>query len=252
MRAVVEDMLSGKPEGFKPTFEQGIKLRSFFRELGDTDGLPNSQQAAFKQMSAAADSAMESTANKIGATQNWRDANAGWKDYTSRYGDPQSPFYRILRQQDPAKITRSILNNGSAHDIELLKNQGMDAAVEPIKRQVIQDIAQNKFTVGRDGLGGYSDSFLNTLFGPAGKKELYLKADIARRIGWDANPSRTSDVMLGAEQLGNASKMAQFAGAAKVSMPRNPTSYLPGKSTYGQRIPLSGLMNLRNSSDEEQ
>ena len=37
MRGVVEDLLSGKPEGFKPTVGQTIQLRKLFRDLGDPD-----------------------------------------------------------------------------------------------------------------------------------------------------------------------------------------------------------------------
>jgi hypothetical protein len=189
MSAVVEDMLSGKPEGFQPTFEQGIKLRSFFRELGDTEGLPNSQQAAFKQMSSATDSAMQTTAQNLGANQQWRDANAGWKDYAQKYGDTQSPLYKILKTQDPKQITNSILNRGSAADIETLQKEGMDSATDALKRQVIEDVARNKFNAGRNGLGGYSDSFIQTLFGPDEAKELYLKGEIGRRFNWQMNPS---------------------------------------------------------------
>lgn len=252
MRAVVEDMLSGKPEGFQPTFEQAIKLRSFFRELGDTERLPNSQQAVFRQMSNAADVAAESTANKIGAADQWRQANAGWKDYTQKYGDTQSPLYKILRTQDPKQITDSILSRRSAADVETLKNEGMSAALEPIKRQVIEDVARNKFGVGKNGLGGYSDAFLNTLFGPQGLKELYLKADIGRRFNWEMNPSGTSNVMLGESQVVHPepSKLGLLYGAAKVSQPRPALSYLknrqltsnPTAGRLAAGIPLSNFL----------
>jgi hypothetical protein len=243
MKAVVSDLLGadGKPEGFQPTFEQAIKLRSMFRELGETPDLPNSQQGIFRQMSKSIDSAMEKTADNAGRADDWRDANAGWKDYTQKYGDRQSPLYKILNQKDPALITRQLLNRGSAADVETLNKEGMATATDALKRQVIEDIARNKFTVGRDGLGGYSDSFLNTLFGPQALKELYVKSEIGRRFTWEMNPSGTSNVMLGESQLTHPqiTKLAAFPLAAKASMPRPATAYLPRPAL---QVPLITLL----------
>jgi hypothetical protein len=237
MRAVVEDLLSGKPEGFKPTFEQSIQLRKFFRDLADTEGLPSRTEALYKSMEKTVGKAMDGTARKLGSFKEWDAANQGWKEYTAQYGDKQSPLYKILNQKDPAKITRDLMNRGSAADIETLTKEGMTSALEPLRRQVLQDIARNKFTVGRDGVGGYSDSFLHQLFGPTGKKELYLKADLARRMNWEPNPSGTGGVNLAGEQLSKPSKIAQLFGAAKMSMPRPAGSFLP--STAPPRYNLS-------------
>lgn len=236
MRAQVEEMLS--PTGTKAplTFDQSIALRSFFREMGDAEGLPNRLEGAFKQLAKSADSAMESAAQKGGFDKEWRSANEGWKDYTGKYGDKQSPLYRILRQADPAKVTRDLMNRASANDIEILQNEKMDGAIEALRRQVVQDIARNKFTVGRGGLGGYQDSFLQQLFGKAGAKELYLKADLARRMNWDPNPSGSGGQLLVGEQLGKPSKVAQLFGAAKLSMPRPAAGYLPKGSPTPYRI----------------
>lgn len=227
MKAVVEDLLSGKPEGFTPSFQQGIQLRSFFRDLGDTEGLPTKTQAIYKQMAHAVDAAMESTAEQLQSVNEWRAANAGWKDYTGKYGNPQSPLFKILKQSDPATVTRQILNRGSAADIEALQNEKVN--LEPLKRQVIEDVAKNNFGIGKDGLGGYSHAFLNTLFGPEATKELYLKADLGRRFRWEVNPSGTSNVMIGESQLlhPEPSKLGLLAGAAKASMPQNPKNFLP-------------------------
>jgi hypothetical protein len=242
MHATVEEMLS--PTGMKTPlkFEQGIALRSLFRDLGDVEGLPNRLDAAYKTMTKATDSAMESAAKDAGFDKEWRDANAGWKDYVQKYGDKQSPLYKVLRQQDPAKITRGLMNNGSARDIEILKNEGMTAALEPLKRQVIQDIARNKFTVGRDGLGGYSDSFLKTLFGDGAVKELYLKADLSRRLNWSQNPSNTGGTLLTAEQIGKPSKIARLFAAAKTSMPRDPLSFVSDAKPTPQLLEKHGAI----------
>ena len=229
MRAVVEDMLSGKPEGFNPTFNQAIQLRKFFRDMGDTQGLPNQTQAMFKQMSGAVDGAMQSTASQLNAAADWRSANAGWKDYATKYGDPQSILYKIGRQQDPTKIV-TMLQNAPATDIMTVKQEMGDAALEPLRRQVIQDIAQSRFNIGHDGIGGYSDQYLKALFPPEQVKELYLKGDLANRLKYDPNPSGTAGGLQALEQLtfGNQGKMAI---AARLSMPKDALSYLPEGST---------------------
>ncbi len=254
MRAVIDDLLSGKPEGFKLTFEQGIKLRSLFRELGDTEGLPNSAQGIMKSMSKTVDSAMESTAGKLDATGDWRNANAGWKDYQSKYGDTQSPLYKILNQRDPALVTRGILNRASAADIMTMKAEGMDSALEPLRRQVIEDVARNNFRAGGNGLGGYSDSFLNQLFDKASLKELYVKSDIGRRFNFQLNPSGTSNVLIGESQLlhPEPSKWGIPMGAAKASMPQNPMNFLQANpSRYMPTMPLSNLLGLPKGDSEQ-
>ena len=230
MRAVVSDLLSGNPEGFKPTFAQTIQLRKFFHDLGVTEGLPNQAQAMFKQMSGVTDKAMEATAGspQYNATADWRAANAGWKDYATKYGDPQSILYKIGRTQDPTRIV-TMLQNAPATDILTVKREMGNAALEPLRRQVIQDIAQSRFNIGHDGIGGYSDSYLKALFPAEQVKELYLKGDLANRLKFDPNPSGTAGGLQSLDQLklGNQAKMTT---AAKLSMPKDALSYLSDSS----------------------
>jgi len=67
-------------------------------------------------------------AKDSGYTDQWRTANKGWKDFNQTFGDRQSPLYRTLNQKDPARVTRDILNRGSAADIGVLKKAGVDLA----------------------------------------------------------------------------------------------------------------------------
>jgi hypothetical protein len=244
MRAVVSDLLSGNPEGFKPTFNQAIQLRKFFRDLGETDGLPSQAQAMYKGMSKAVDSSMESTASSLNSADDWRAANAGWKDYATKYGDPQSILYKIGRTQDPTKIV-TMLQNAPATDVLTVKQEMGNAALEPLRRQVIQDIAQSRFNIGHDGIGGYSDSYLKALFPPEQVKELYLKGDLANRLKYDPNPSGTGSNLAATSQLtlGNQAKMS---AAAKLSMPRDPLSFLqdagvrPSRPSLPRPVSISG------------
>jgi hypothetical protein len=240
MRAVVEDLLSGKPEGFAPTVAQTIQLRKFFRDLGDTEGLPDKTQATYQKMENSASSALDAHAAAKGASDDWQAANAGWKDYKQKYGDVKSPLYKIINQRDPTKIVAQ-LSNAPATDIELLKNEGMTAALEPLKRQVIQDIARSRFRIAHDGLGGYDDAYLKALFSPAEVKELYLKADLANRLQYDPNPSGTGGAASSISQLGFWNQ-AKMSAAAKLSMPRDALSYLPARAVPAVRTtPFAAL-----------
>lgn len=242
MRAVVEDLLSGKPEGFKPTVSQAIQLRSFFREMGETEGLPNQTQGIFRQMSQAADSTAEAGTAQYGGAEDWRAANAGWKDYATKYGNPQSVLYKVLRQNDPVR-TVTMLQNAPATDIATMKAEGMDAALEPLRRQVVQDIAKSRFNIAHDGVGGYSDAYLKALFSPEQVKELYLKADLAGRLKYDPNPSGTAAGLQSLDELklGNQAKMTT---AAKLSMPRDPLSFLPSTKSLPGRSALPAPISI--------
>ena len=228
MKALVEDLLSSKPEGFAPTVAQAIQLRKFFRDLGDTEGLADKTQSTYQKLENASSSALDAHAAKLNASDDWQAANAGWKDYKQKYGDPKSALYKLIAQKDPTKIVAQ-LQNAPATDIELLKNEGMTAALEPLKRQVVQDIARSRFRIAHDGLGGYDDSYLRALFSPAEVKELYLKADLANRLQYDPNPSGTGANISSLSQLGFWNQ-AKMSAAAKLSMPRDALSFLPQKA----------------------
>lgn len=230
------------------TFKDLMKVRSDAIADGGAmarAGAPSEVQGLYRGLASDVDSVMASEAQKQGFAADWRQANAGWKDYLNKYDDPQSPLYRILNQRDPARVTRDILTRGSAADVEAMKNESMQPALEALKRQTIIDISNRGFKVTGDGLGGYSDAFLHTLFGAAGKKELYLNGELARRMGFQQNPSGTSNVMLGADQLSaTPSKWMAPVGAARLSMPRSANSFIP-KATPKLALPqVAGATSL--------
>lgn len=227
-------------------FQTLLKMRSDALQDGNAlakAGAPDEVQGMYRKISAQLDSLAEQTANKFGALKDWREANAGWREYQTKYNDPTSPLYQAAKQTDPAKITQSILNRGSASDIELLKSEHMEPAIEAIRRQAITDIANRGFRVQGDGLGGYSDTFLNSLFGPKGTKELYLNGELARRMKFQLNPSGTSNVMLGLEQATNPKALVGSALFGKAAMPRPAGSYLPTKAAVRPSSPASAALS---------
>lgn len=228
-------------------FQTLLKMRSDAIQDGDVlahNGAPNEVQGMYRKVAQQLDSLAESTANKFGVADQWREANAGWREYQTKYNSPQTPFSQLLGQSDPAKVTRSILNRGSASDIETMKSENMNAAVEAIRRQVITDIANRGFRVQGDGLGGYSDNFLNSLFGPKGTKELYLNGDLARRMKFELNPSGTSNVVVGLEQATNPRALIASTIFGKAAMPHPAASYLPSRYSLPPQNPIGSLMGV--------
>lgn len=231
------------------TFGDAAQLRSFFRDMGATYGaeLPARYQGMWKKLTGDVDGAMDQSATQAGFSQEWRAANQGWKDYAQTYGDRSSPLYRVLNAADPTKVTRSLLNNSSVADVNALQKEGIDLG--PLKRQVVNDISRQGFTVKQDGLGGYSNDFLRNLFGPSQTKELYLNADIGRRLGFEVNPSGTSNVLANIAQMTNPKVLAAMTGAAKVSAPRGAATFIPQAPAT---VPLSRLGGIAAASTASQ
>ena len=233
-----------------------LKVRSDAIQDGNAlsrAGAPNEVEGIYRGLASDVDGLIEQQSNQLGMTQQWRQANAGWKNYQAQFNTPSSPLYRIANQQDPAKVTRTLLANGSASDVDAMQRAGMTDGLQALQRQVITDIANRGFKVAPDGLGGYSDSFLQKLFGAQQTNELYLNAALARRMGFQVNPSGTSNVLLGMEQLSpEPSRWMLPVGAAKLSMPKPAATFLP---SYPPAVtPSAGALlgPLVGASDEDE
>lgn len=224
------------------SFADAIRIRSAIRELGSTPGvqLADRVEGLYRQLGHDMSEAMDKTAEDAGFKGNWEIANSIAKRYHDNFGDRQSPLYRILAQRDPAAAARTVINRMSANDIQILKNFGVD--LKPLQRFVVDDIAKAGYRVNSSGLGGYSDAFLNELLGPA-KDELYRAAAVGRRLGFEVNPSGTSNVLANEWTLGQlvggatalatghplaaAGALAPSAITIGASLPRKTTAFLP-------------------------
>ena len=246
MRAVVEDMLSAKPEGFQPTVQEAIQLRKFFRDLGQTEGLPNREQALYSKLENAASSTLDAAAKAGRWDPQWEQANQGWKDYKTKYGDPDSILYRLTRTRTPEQAV-TMLQNAQPSELAQVKNeiavknaQGQTTSdfLGPLRRSVVKDIQLSRFRIGADdGLGGYSHEYLSQLFSPQDLKELYVQSDLAGRLHYDPNPSGTASGISAMDEL-KFWNQAKSSAAAKMSMPRDPTSFLPGGARPPASIPI--------------
>jgi len=213
------------------SFSDAQKLRTFFFEMGQTNSadLPERYQGLFTKLAKDLSGEMDKSANTAGFANDWKTADAGWKDYVTKYGDRQSPLYQIRNQQDPARVAQTLINRKSVNDINILQQEKLTPALDALKRRVVEDITNQHFRIGKNGLAGYPDAYLQKLFGPDDTKELYMKAEIGRRFKWEINPSGTSNVMLAEHQLTHPepSKLGIPVGAAKVSMPKEASTFLP-------------------------
>lgn len=167
------------------------------------------------------DHMIEMNAEKNGTTELWRSANAKWKLAEELYNKPgSSPLARIIKgNEETAPGMLSVKGNikGSPRAIEMARSQNLD--LNPLKRQVVDNIAETGFRLkGRTGkeLGGYSHEYLASLFNNPGElEELYNMGRIGRAIGFELNPSGTSNVLLANKEIGNVARAPGALSQAK-------------------------------------
>lgn len=183
------------------------RMRSALLDIArDGSGnIPDRVQSIAAEGAKDIDGAMEAAADKAGVTEQWRSANAKWKQLQETYNDPDHPLYKILQEPDDSKVPSLVLGKGQAGGspvaIRKLKQAGIDIA--PLKREVVQQIADKNFglTNGGRGFAGYTMPFLQELYDPAELQELQMMGRVGRAIGFEMNPSGTSNVMEGSHQL---------------------------------------------------
>lgn len=183
------------------------QLRSAYLDIArDYPGnVPKAVQRLAGEAANDIDKAMATAADKVGATQQWRQANAKWKQLQETYNSPDHPLYKVLQEPDATKVPSRLLGKGSYGGspvvVRKLKQAGID--LSPLKREVAQQIADKNFSLtnGGRGMAGYSTPFLQELFSPAEFDELTKIGRIGRAISFETNPSGTSNVMEGSHQL---------------------------------------------------
>jgi ddrB-like ParB superfamily domain len=183
------------------------QLRSAYLDIArDYSGnVPKAVQRIAGEAANDIDAAMARAADSAGATEQWRAANAKWKQLQQTYNNPEHPLYKILKEPDSAKVPAKVLGKGdyggSPQVIRQLKQAGID--LSPLKREVAQRIADKNFalTNGGRGLAGYTTPFLQELYSPAELQELQMMGRVGRAIRFEMNPSGTSNVYEGGHQL---------------------------------------------------
>lgn len=215
--------------GEKPSIASMRSLRTEFWEKANdyTGNIPDSARALYKQAASAVDNSIMEASTGTPFEKTFRGANAQWKDLQAKYNEPGQPLYKVLQENNPEKIVNQ-LQNASPDDIRLLRQETGDGpAVQALRRQVLHDIQNHKFSIGVNGMGGYNDAYLKSLFGDQMTKELYLKGDVAHRISYDANPSGSASGISVLEQGGSIKNQPKLSLFARLSMPRDAKSYLP-------------------------
>ena len=211
----------------RASIESLRNLRTTLLEKGNDYGanaLSDSGQRIYKLAAAKVDDAIMAGAKGTDFEETFRAAGQGNRKLQELYNDRGSPLYKILNTDDPAKVTDGILSRSSVKEIETLKSEDIDTGA--IARQAVEDIKNSGFKVTSGGLGGYPDTFLRSLLGPEATKELYMKADIARRLAENYNPSGSGKVVLGASQVVHPVAAIAAQAARARSMPKAAASYL--------------------------
>ena len=130
------------------------------------------------------------------------------KDLAGRKPSVDPLLRRIAESPEAAKVPQMITEKGfiggSPERIRSIRLVSKEAGVDllaPLKRQVFDDILNKNFSTVGNKLSGYSDAFLKELLTPAELRELKLFAETARRLRIEINPSGTSNILLGEEQV---------------------------------------------------
>ncbi len=223
----IQDMLSDPAMQGRQSIQSLRNLRTTLLEKGNDYGanaLSDSGQRIYKLAAGKVDDAIMDAAKGTPFEQTFRAAGQQNAKLQSLYNERGSPLYRILNTDDPAAVTNGILNRSSVHELETLKSENFDLG--PLARQAVEDIKDGGFKVTSGGLGGYPDTFLRSLLGPDATKELYMKANIAKRLAENYNPSGSGKVVLGASQILHP-VLAVGAQAARLrSMPQPALNFL--------------------------
>lgn len=238
-KAAIEDIekLMTDPglQGDATPVENMRNLRTTLLEKANDYGvnkLSDSGQRIYKLAVSKVDAAIVDAAKGTSFEDSFRTAGEQNAKLQELYNDSSSPLYRVLNQDDPAKIANGIITRKSAHELEVLKGEGID--VGPVARHVVEDIKNGGFRITKNGLGGYSDSFLNSLLGPDATKELYTQGEISRRLVENYNPSRSGRVLLGAAQSVHPVIGSVFSQGARIrSMPEDVAPFLPQSPITG-------------------
>jgi hypothetical protein len=175
------------------------RIRSFAR--GVAEDLTGAIEKAADSVIAEAPEQSQASLSQL-----WKDANATYKQYAQAFTDRKSPLYNVLGQPDPAKSMQRFAGpgnvGGSVQNVRAAQAQGID--LSPVKRVVLENIEKKNFRVNQGGnaIAGYSPEFLKTLFTPEEFKNIQLHANVARKIGFEMNPSGTSNVQSAERQIG--------------------------------------------------
>lgn len=233
------------------------QLRSAYLDIArDYSGnVPKPVQRIAGQAANDIDAAMAKAADQVGATDQWRQANAKWKQLQQTYNNPDHPLYKILQESDPSKVPSRLLGKGnyggSPQTVRQLQQAGLD--LSPLKREVAQQIADRNFalTNGGRGLAGYSTEFLQQLYSPEEFNELTKMGRVGRAIKFEMNPSGTSNVQQGERQFHGI--IHRTAGAVVGPLAsRLTTSKALARATMGDIVPEppSLVQILRGGSGE--
>ncbi len=211
-RPGTEGPASGQPLSWR----SAVNLRSkWFADANDYSGrLKPFENAIYARQTELLDNAMEEAARRAGddVYATWRRANAGNKALQEDWNSARSPLSGLVERGRPTpdvKVPGSLLDTGNLGgnpaNIRALKTKGFDLG--PLQAELLNRIRDAGFKVSRGKLAGYSEDFLREVLPSQTVDDLYRLGAAARALKFEVNPSGTSDVLTGREQLRAAAEL---------------------------------------------
>ncbi len=143
------------------------QMRSAYLDIArDRSGnVPTKVQALASEIASDLSDAMDSSANKAGVGEAWKNANQTYRHLMETYNDKNSPLAKVVGQENPSRVTSQVLQKGrfggDAQTLQALQKEGFD--LSGVKGQVLREFEANGGNL--DKLG-YGDDFLRQLFNP--------------------------------------------------------------------------------------
>jgi hypothetical protein len=227
------------------------RMRSAYSDIANnfSGNIPSEVQRIAGELYHKIDAAMEASAKahgkatgQRGIMKGYRDANADWSQMQSLYNTAKEPLYNVLRQTDHQKVVQSLIEpgstGGSPRTIRVLRDQGIDLG--PIQREVLDRIHNKNFGMyGKVKLGGYSDAFLQELFGPVMFQELHLLGKEARAMNYNVNPSGTAGVLSAGEDVVHLGRAAMQVAQGEVPA----AAHIPGAKYIAAKVTNNPAFN---------
>lgn len=191
------------------------RLRSDIMEdyRNSPDKIKSQSEAWMQRMVKTIDDAMTNASSGLTPQdrQTFRDANEAWTQIKSTYDNPQHPYYSAIRAPGASDIY-AYLDKATPEFARQVKST-LGANATQFQREFVSRLLDPKgngvdFAGFQRRLNAVPAEYLEEMLGPQGAQQLRTLAATSKTLTDNANPSKTSDVMVKhGEMAGMASGM---------------------------------------------
>jgi hypothetical protein len=228
-----------------PMFSGLQKLRSNLIDYtrNNPEIVKDSTGAQLQRLTGATDESMMAAGSRLPADAKpvFRQANKDWAEMKDRYDNPQSPYYRAVRNADPSTLPTTL----GPKTPEFIRD--ISGRVGPEGVGVLQRGAAEN-ALGTTGGGDYNfqtfprklrqlpEEYAGELFGPHALR-LNDIADTAHALNRDFNPSGSGKLLLKGGELGEAARSILPALSGR------PNELLSNIAYHGAQYGTAKLLN---------